>query len=98
RLLRPGLQDAGAQDAQVQVLLVSCSDEGVERGVIEYAPPILQLAGLDAGIVRLDPLPGDRRRRLAVIGSDLEAVVDVLQRAGRDAAAVEQGRGGDDDP
>jgi hypothetical protein len=69
-LLRPRLKDAHADGAQGQVLLVGATDEGIERRVVEHGPPILEVAILDVGIVGLDPLRGDRRRRLAVIGAN----------------------------
>ena len=50
------------------------------------------VAVLDAGILRLDPFRGHGRRRPAVVGPDLEAVVNPLPGAGRDASAIEQDR------
>ena len=77
---------------RVRFWLVSRIDQGVERGIVEYAPPVLQVAVLDVGIVRLDPFLGHRRRRPAIVGPDLEAVANLFHGAGRDAAAREQNR------
>src|SRR5262249_30530866 len=90
-LLRPRLEDARPQLAQGQVLPVSGFDEPVELRVLEDVPPLVDLALLDMGVAALDPVRGHGRGRAAVVGPDLEAVVDPVQRAGRDAPAAEQG-------
>ena len=92
RLAGPGLEDPRARDPQGRVLLVGRHDQGVERGIAEDLPPVLQVVVLHAGIVRLDPFRGHGRRRPAVVGPDLETVVNPLPGAGRDAAAIEQDR------
>ena len=91
RLAGPGLEDPCARDPQSRVLLVSRDDQGVERRILEDLPPVLQVVILDAGIIRLDPFRSHGPRRPGVVGPDLEAIVNPLPGAGRDAAsAVEQ--------
>src|SRR6516165_3169880 len=46
---------------------------------------------LDAGIRRFDPVIRHGRRRRAIVGADLEAVLNPFEGTGRDAAAQEQG-------
>ena len=92
RLAGPGLEDPRARNPQGRVLLVSRHNQGVERGIPEDLPPVLQMVVLDAGIIRLDPFRSHGCRRPAVVGPDLEAIVNPLPGAGHDASAIEQDR------
>src|SRR5207248_2966265 len=67
-------------------------DQRVERDVVEYLPPILQVAGFDARVGRLDPLRGHRRGRTSIVGPDLEAVMNPLSRARANAPGVDEER------
>ena len=92
RLAGPGLEDPRARNSQRRVLLVSRDDQGVERGILEDLPPVLQVVVLHAGIIRLDPFRSHGCRRLAIVGPDLETIVNPLPGAGHDASAIEQDR------
>jgi hypothetical protein len=60
------------------------TDEIVEHGVVEDLPPMAQVlrVAADADIRGADPLGSDQSRRLGVVGSDLEAVVNILGEGG----------------
>ena len=95
-LLCPCLQHPSADRAEARVLLVSSNNERVQQGILKDLPPVA-IAGrgaLGAGILRLDPFLGHGRRRPAIVGTDLEAVVNVVHEAGRHAPAVDEGRTG----
>ena len=83
RLAGPGLEDPCARDAEIRVLLVSRNNQGVERGIPEDLPPVLQVVVLHAGIIRLDPFRSHGCRRPAVIGPNLETIMNPLPRAGQ---------------
>ena len=99
-LLRPRFEDVRAGHAQIQVLLISRGNHGVEGWILKDAPPvgILQVAALHVGIAGLDPVVGHGRRGPAIIGTDLEAVANVVQRTRADAAAMEQHGAGQSGP
>ncbi len=94
RLAGAGLEHAGADDAEIRVLVVGQVDQCGEGGVVEDVPPVSagQLAGLDERIIGLDPFGGHRCGRLAVFGPDFEAVLEPLAGPGGDAAAIQQDR------
>ena len=94
RLLRPCLEDPGPDGAEVRVLLVSQTNEGVEDGVLEDLPPVAvaRRGALDSGVACLDPLRRHGRRRPAIIRPDLESVVNPLPEVVRDTPAREQSR------
>src|SRR5262249_33848922 len=58
----------------------------------------LQVAILDVGVRRFDPLAGHERRRRTIVGADLESVFDPFLRPGGDAAARDQDRAGQSSP
>ncbi len=60
RLAGPGLEDPCARNPQGRVLLVSRDNQGVERGIPEDLPPVLQVVVLHAGIVRPGSIPRPR--------------------------------------
>ena len=68
------------------------TNQGVERGILEDLPPVLQVVVLHAGIIRLDPFRSHGCRRPAIVGPDLETIANPLPGAGHDASAIEQDR------
>jgi hypothetical protein len=86
-----GAKHAEARLAQRDVLLVGGADERVKDRVVEDGPPLAEVRRVlaEADVVGIDPVLGDRRRGLAVVGADLEAIVDVLAQ-GRAAANADQ--------
>ena len=80
--------------AEGQVLIQRPRDKPGQGRILEYGPPlpVMHMPALDPGILRLDPLVGDGSRRSAVIRADLEAVADIVHRAGRDTAGCKQDR------
>ena len=77
RLLGPCLEDPGPDGAEVRVLPVSPATRELSMGswkTFHQSP--CAVAALDSGVLGLDPFRGHGRRRLAIVGADLEAVVN----------------------
>ena len=91
--LGPGLKDAGAVLFQVDVLVIGMVDQVVEHGVVKNAPPAAQVGGMaaDADIGGVDPTRRDRGLGGGVLGSHLEAVVNVVGKTRASAQAERRG-------
>src|SRR5262249_59297533 len=78
--LRPRLEHAERCLAQGQILLGREADKRVKRGVVEGGPPAAEVLGLpvDARVGGVDPVRSNLDWRSAVIGTDLEAVLNPL--------------------
>ena len=82
-----GVAGAGVREATALAV------RAARLAAVENAPPVLQVAVLDVGILALDRFLGDRCRRLAIVGPGSQAVCNPApQGASRDAAAYQQGR------
>ena len=92
--LRPGLQNAEPGLAEREVLPIAAGDQVIEHRIVEDVPPGADVDAVraDADVVGVDPLLFDRRRRRAVIRSDLEAVGEILAKTGASAGWQQQRR------
>ena len=90
--LRPGLKHAHPRHAQRQVLPVGAADQGVEHRVVEDGPPFAQVVRVRShALVRgVDPVTGHRGVRLAVVGADLESVLNIFLEGGTPAERSRQ--------
>src|SRR5262249_51214171 len=88
--LGPSLEYPEAGLPQRQVLLIGGQDQVVEGLVVEDSPPItiVSLVAVNARVVGIYPMLGDRSGWPFVVGPDFEAIADILERRG--ATACEQ--------
>ena len=90
--LGAGLKNAIARLAERQVLTAGAVDEAIERRVLEYGPPSGEVGRLlaDSRVGGVDPMVFHTGRRALVVRPHLEAVAQVLHRAG--ASVQKEGR------
>ena len=79
-VLGASLQHTEPRLAQRDILTIGLADKFIEHRILEDCPPLAEVVGLaaDANVVSIDPVRRHLRRRLGVIGADLEPVVDVI--------------------
>ncbi len=88
-----GLQDPRAVFLEVDVLVIGMGFQIVEHGVVEDAPPAAQVVGMtaDADIAGINPLGRDGGPGRSVVRPYLEAVVNIVGKAGASAQAEQSG-------